>query len=126
MISRTSGNGHNLPYSNCNQQNALAAVNTAVVITLTGIPQALPSQEGRRWVIHQVIGTYNAAPTPTGPLVITDGVTTFNYDLAAVINPVTLLGFVFIAAVGATVTITLPAAGAAVVGHLNVVAENEG
>jgi hypothetical protein len=93
--------------------NATAAVNTAVVATFGAVA-------GMR---HNLIGctvSYSAAPTG-GRLTVADGGTTV-YDVDIIAGgptPIPLPAGGIVGTVGNAMTVTLAAAGAAVVGKLN-------
>lgn len=97
-----------------NPVSATAAANTAVVITITHQLLAAIRLKTLSW-------SYSAAPTAGGLTVVVNGVTILQLDIAAA-----GAGFVDLGAAGLECqnnqdcVITLAAAGAAVVGKLNV------
>lgn len=91
-----------------------AAVNTAVTITVTGVA-------GQTIRLAALSGSYSAAPTGGTITVVVNGVTIFQADLTAAglfVVPIAQGGL--ICAAGFSAVITLTAAGAAIVGRLNV------
>ena len=97
---------------------AAPAANTAAVVTFVGVA-------GQRIRLTHLSWSVSATPVAATTLTVADGTTTLTYDVLAVApgtEPVTNLqlptgGILF--AVGATVTITLGALGAAVSGRVN-------
>lgn len=95
-------------------QSATAAVNTAVTVTVG----AVAGQAAR---ITALSGSYSAAPTAGTLTVVVNGVTIFQADItAAGLFTVPLPPGGLECQVGQAAVVTLTAAGAAVVGRLNV------
>jgi hypothetical protein len=94
--------------------SATAAVNTAVVITITGVA-------GQRIRITHLSYQYAQSPTAGGITVVVNGVTIWQLGIGSIVDQYPSLppgGLV--CAAGQSAVITLAAAGATVVGTLNV------
>ena len=95
-------------------QSGTAAANTAVTVTITGVA-------GQTIRINALSGSYSAAPTAGTVTVVVNGVTIFQADItAAGIFSAPLPDGGLICQAGQNAVVTLAAAGAAVVGRLNV------
>ena len=93
--------------------SATAAVNTAVVITITGVA-------GQSIRIEALSGDYNAAPTAGLLTIVVNAVTIWQADItAAGLFSVPLPQGGLLCQAGQNAVLTLAAAGAAVAGRLN-------
>lgn len=94
--------------------SATAAANTAVTVTV-------PATAGQANRIQALSGSYSAAPTGGTLTVVVNGVTILQADItAAGLFTIPLPDGGLECAVGFSAVVTLTAAGAAVVGRLNV------
>jgi hypothetical protein len=94
--------------------HATEAADTDVVITLE-------AEEGKSWIIPGLIYSYSDLPGAVGGVVIDDGANTIDFDVSD--NALHAHNFAphVRGALGAEVTVTLKAAGAGVIGKLNIV-----